>query len=281
MDNRDVSIQEVVDSYLKYLAKFDQTHHVKCLKKYQRLLRTDQEAARSEAVVFSWLYSLELAPEPIDRGKKGPDFLCHSRCFSNFYVEVTALSSETIANKSGIPDLNKCDGGGNFNPITLTLLRKAVKKIPQIAGLSYPKLIIITGSHSAANTLLCDFGRDLLTGDTIIDADSDKKEIPQLYYPEEEFINSIFFSVKQQKITPDHQTISAILLMANYWNQCCVIGLNHPEPHMRFDIRTLPEVSFFQFKSWPIINGIIDTEWVGPPSRPTIFNYVPIQDNSL
>lgn len=281
MDNRDVSIQEVVDSYLKYLAKFDQTHHVKCLKKYQRLLRTDQEAARTEALVFSWLHSLGLAPEPIDRGDGGPDFLCHSGSFSKLYVEVTSLSSETIANKSGIPDLDKCGGGGNFNPITLTLLRKAIKKIPQIASLPYPRLIVITGSHPSSYTLLCGFGLNLLTGDTITDADSGKEEISQIYYPEEEFINSIFFSVQERKITPDHQTISAILLMANYCNRCYVIGLNHPEPHMRFDIRSLLEVPFCQFKVWPIINGIIETEWVGAPSRPAIFNYVAIQDNSL
>jgi hypothetical protein len=277
----DASIQEIVDSYSEYLANFDQKHRSKCLKKFQRLLRTDQKAARSEAVVFSWLHSLGLAPEPIDRGKGGPDFLCHSRHFSKFYVEVTTLSSETIANKSGIPDLDKCEGGGNFNPITLTLLRKAIKKIPQIANLSYPRLIVITGSHPASYTLFCGFGRDLLTGDTITDADSNKEEIPQLYYSEEEFINSIFFTVQEQNITPDNQSISAILLMANYCNRCYVIGLDHPEPHMRFDIRSLPEVPFCQLKSWPIINGIIQTEWVGPASRPAIFNYVPIQDNDV
>jgi hypothetical protein len=281
MDNMDVSIQEVIDSYLKYLAKFDQTHHVKCLKKYQRVLRTDQEAARSEALVFSWLHSFGLAPEPIDRGQGGPDFLCHSRVFPKFYVEVTTLSSETIANKSGIPDLDKCEGGGNFNPITLTLLRKAIKKIPQIANLPYPRLIVITGSHHASYTLLCGFGRDLLTGDTITDADCDKEGIPQLYYPEEQFIKSIFFTVQEQNITADNQSISAILLMANYYNRCYVIGLNHPEPHMPFDIFSLPEVPFCQLKSWPIINRIIQTEWVGPSSRPAIFNYVPIQDNDV
>jgi hypothetical protein len=96
MDTRDVSIQEVVDSYLDYLTKFDQKHLLKCSKKFQRLLRTDQEAARAEAAVFSWLHSRGLAPEPIDRGKGGPDFLCHSYSFSNFYVEVTALVPEIL-----------------------------------------------------------------------------------------------------------------------------------------------------------------------------------------
>jgi hypothetical protein len=281
MVSMDASIQEVVESYLKYLVKFDQAHNVKCSKKFQRLLRSDQEAARSEAVVFSWFHSLGLAPEPIDRGEGGPDFLCHSRSFSDFYVEDTALSAETIANKSGIPEINKGEGGGNFDTITLTLLRKGIKKIPQLSGLPHPRLIVITGSHSAANTLLCGFGRDLLTGDTISYADSGKTEIPQLYYPEEEFINSIFFTVQQLKIKPDHQTISAILLMANYYNRCYAIGLIHPEPHMRFDIRSLPEVPFCQFKSWPIINGIIETEWIGGPSNPVIFNYMPIQDNNF
>lgn len=268
-----VSIQEVVDSYLKYLAKFDQTHNVKCLKKFQRLLRADQEAARSEAVVFSWFHSLGLAPEPMDRGKGGPDFICHPLYLSDFYVEVTTLSTETIANKSRIPEINKGEGGGTFDTITLTLLRKAIRKIPQLSGLQFPRLLVITGSHSASNTLLCGFGRDLLTGDTITDADNG---ITELYYSKEKFINSIFFSVQKHRIIPDHQTISAILLMANYHNRCYVIGLKHPEPLTRFDTRSLPEVPFCQFESWPIINRIVETEWVGPQSRPAIYNYVPI-----
>jgi hypothetical protein len=177
MDNRDVSIQDVADSYLDYLAKFDQKHHSKCLIKFQRLLRADQEAARSEAVVFSWFHSIGLTPEPIDRGEGGPDFLCHSRSFSNFYVEVTSLSTKTIANKSGIPESPKDGGGGNFDTITLTLFRKTIKKIPQLASLPHPRLIVITGSHYAADTLLCGFGRFLLTGDTISDGDSGKEEI--------------------------------------------------------------------------------------------------------
>lgn len=279
-----VSIQEIVESYLKYLAKFDQAHTTKCLKKFKRLLQADQEAARSEAVVFSLLHSLKLSPEPIDRGQGGPDFLCHPLCFSNFYVEVTALTQRKIAKDSGIPEVLKDCGGGNFGPITPTILSKAIKKIPQLSGLPHPRLIAITGSHHMAYTLLCGFGRNLLTGDTITtitDTDNDIETIPQLFYQEEEFFKSIFFTVQGLNITPDHQTISAILLMANYDSQCCVIGLNHPEPHLSFDIHSMPDVPFCRFKSWPIINGIIETEWVGPPSRPAIFDYARIQENIL
>lgn len=274
-----VSIQEIVDSYSEYLANFDQGHHSKCLKKFQRLLQRDQEAAWSEALVFSWLYSLGLRPEPIDKGMGGIDFLCHPHSFPIFYVEVTALDAETIAKESGIPN-DPYQPGGSFSSITWTLLRKVIRKVKQMAGLSHPRLLVITGTHFMSDTLLCHFGpSDLLTGDSEIEVLLNSMDSPIII--SSKLSNSVFFRFRKEKVQPCRKTISAILFMALFANQCHISGIIHPEPSMSFDINSLREVPFFRLKSWPIINGIIQTEWVGPPSRPAIFNYVPIQDNDV
>ncbi len=275
----DVSIQDIVDSYSKYLAKFDQKHRSKCLKKFQRLLQMDQGAARSEAVVFSWLYSLGLRPEPIDRGMGGLDFICHPYSFSNFYVEVTSLDAETIAKESRIPN-DPHQPGGSFSPITWTLLRKVIRKVRQMAGLSHPHLLVITGTHFMSDALLCNFGpSDLLTGNTKIEVPLHNIDSPTRM--SSQLSNSVFFRFLKGRIQPCRKTISAILLMAIFADQCQVSGLVHPDPNLVFDIKSLPEVPFFRLKSWPIINGIIETEWVASPSRPANFNYVPIQDIDL
>jgi hypothetical protein len=272
----DVYIQEVVDSYSNYLAKFDQKHHSKCLKKFQRLLQRDQEAARSEALVFSWLHSLGLRPEPVDRGMGGIDFLCHPHSFRKFYVEVTALDPEAMAKESGIPN-DPHQPEGSFNPITWGLLRKTIKKVRQMAGLSHPRLLIITGSHFMSNALLCNLGPALLTGDTRIEVPLHNIDSPIRI--SSQLSNSVFFRFLRGKLQPCRKTISAILFMALSGNQCHINGIIHPEPIMSFDIKSLPEVPFFRLKSWPIIDGVIQTEWIGPPSRPAIFKYVPLQDN--
>lgn len=58
--NFGVSVDEVVDSYWKFLYRNNYSIH---LDKFKQRLQSDQKAAEAEAVVFSLLWSAKVRPD--------------------------------------------------------------------------------------------------------------------------------------------------------------------------------------------------------------------------
>ena len=145
------STDEVIESYKIYLEVKYPAH----FQSYCRRLKSQIESAKSEAVTFSFLRSnfddVQVA-EDISTG--GADFLCKSNG-AEFISEVTCLESESVATQSGWKNEIPANGSaGFFNMITHMLRTKASSKTVQLAGYSFPRILIITCEHIASDILL-------------------------------------------------------------------------------------------------------------------------------
>ena len=114
------------------------------LKLFRDRLKSDPDAAKSEAAVFSWLRAERLNPtiaESVNSG--GVDYRCAPESRAPFLVEVTHLDSEAITRRSGLPD-EIDDAVNTFSQITPKLWAKAKGKAAQLADHDDARVLIIT-----------------------------------------------------------------------------------------------------------------------------------------
>ena len=161
------STTEVIDSYKLFLEVKYPSH----FQSYCRRLKSQLESAKAEAVTFSFLRSnfddVQVA-EDISTG--GADFLCKSNG-AEFISEVTCLEAESVATQSGWKnEVPENGSAGSFGMITHMLRTKASSKAAQLFGHSFPRILVITCDHIAADVLLGSHGAEtLLTSDTKIE----------------------------------------------------------------------------------------------------------------
>jgi hypothetical protein len=252
------SIQELVKAYLLFLEVCYRDH----LKPFEDTLGSDPDAAKAEAVVFSWLrlqrHRPNLAESP---GVGGVDYLCTPEARGPFLVEVTHLNRDAVVQRSGWPD-ELSDVARTFGQITPNLWSKARAKAPQLAGHEVPRVLAICLSHIGASVLL-----DRLAAQWLMISEP-KIELPLTLTGEPkparhvtDLRNAAFFKPQDGAIVPVRQSISAILLIAIWEDQLEVVGMLHPEPAVPFDYHSLGDVPFLRVQ-WPIVADEIRTEWV-------------------
>ena len=161
------STTEVINSYKNFLEVKYPSH----FQSYCRRLKNQSESAKAEAVTFSFLRSNfddVLLAEDISTG--GADFLCKSNG-AEFISEVTCLEAESVAAQSGWKnEVPENGSAGFFGMITHMLRTKASSKAAQLSGHSFPRILVITCEHIAADVLLGTHGAEtLLTSDTKIE----------------------------------------------------------------------------------------------------------------
>lgn len=252
------SLKEIVEAHKEHLRTSFPKHH----KKFLRILKGDAEAAQAEAAVFALLKAQRLRPEPADDpGTGGTDFLRRPTIRPPFVVEVTNLSQDSISRHSHIPG-DQFEGGGAFEMVTEALFAKVRKKAEQLADYPHARVLAVTTSHHAAVSLFDALGAEwLLTSE------------PRITYPPEapseafkettDLASSIFFRPNDKhEIVPCRQSVSAVLLVGLYDDQCQVLGILHPEPAYPFDIGNFQEVPFVRVSEWPIVEGELKTEWI-------------------
>src|ERR1019366_5335259 len=158
------SVDQVVDSYWRFLAR---NHYDAHLKRFKDRLKADQKAAEAEAIVFALLWSEKLHPDAYeDTGTGGPDFRCNPSPDEPFLVEATSLDSISLSNKSGLPLKLTGAGGQAFSLVTAKLRSAAQGKATQLGGHDMPGVLAITSAYDFAGLLMDRMAaHNLLTSD--------------------------------------------------------------------------------------------------------------------
>ena len=262
---------DLCNNYKNYLEVESSVH----FDTFCNRLQSNPESAHGEAVVFSYLNSNKLKVKNFeDPAKGGPDFICEGYS-KQFVVEVTSLDSNAVVFHSGIP--NRIPDGVEaypFNAINHLLKRKATEKATQVSDLNIPRVLAITIEHVHSGLLFTtDMIQNLMTGDTIIsvslnDPDVKSKETTNLN-------NSVFFKFSKEdgKIVSCRRSISAIITLEIFNNECRVLGVLHPDPAVKFSPGFLPTTPFLKLVEWPIKENKVFTEWVIHDPESTTFYY--------
>jgi hypothetical protein len=251
------SLSDVVGAHADFLLRSYPAHH----QKFQRLLHSDPGAD----------------PEPHDEpGTGGVDFICRRGADEVFVVEVTSLRSEAVAKHSRIPVTANEGDGGAFQMTTRQLFYTVRDKADQLADYHCPRVLAITSVHFASSFLLGAQGAEyLLTSEpTITYSLGTPGTSPTLTT---NLRTSVFFAPGESgEIVPRRRSVSGILLIGLFDDQCNVIGLLHPEPVHPLNIERFREVPFLQLATWPIVNSI-RTEWVVSSPESKIFPHAAIR----
>jgi len=273
------STNEVIKSYKLFLEVKYPTH----FQSYCRRLKSHLESAKAEAVTFSILRSIfddVQVAEDISTG--GADFLCKSNG-AEFISEVTCLEAESVAAQSGWKnEVPENGSAGSFGMITQMLRTKASSKAAQLSGYSFPRILVITCEHVAADVLLGSHGAEtLLTSDTKIEVPIGKP-IENLDLVTD-LKNSVFFRYKNGSLESCRRSMSAILLLSIFADKTLVVGILHPDPEYKFPIRLLPSVPFLRMKEWPPKNNRIEIEWIinKPKAKEFYHRKVELKDKEL
>lgn len=235
-------LKDIVEAYSLYLEICYPDHH----KRYQQLLEANRGGAVAEAVVFSWLRFDRLQPAVSeDSSKGGPDFMCRGR-HGFFLVEATVLDATAVENRSGWP--NELDDTARaFSMITPNLWSKTLHKAGQLADQEMPRLLAICLSHVGASALLGALAARIFA------AGSRK---------------SPFYRFVDGKYQAERRSISGLLLVPVWEDECEVVGMLHPDPAKIFDYRDLSDVPFLRVK-WPPTSEEVETEWIIGHPRPS------------
>jgi hypothetical protein len=270
------SVGDVVNAYAAFLEVRHKDHR----KQFEARLRADPDAAKAEAVIFSWLRMQGLGPHVAESTTSGgSDFLCVSEGIKHkqpFLLEVTTLKREAVEQRSGWPDeLN--DVAHSFSMITLNLWSKARYKAPQLAEQKVPRVLAICLTHVGASVLLGTLAAKWLMMSESKIAVPVTPEGPMA--PPRAVTNlrkSAFLRLQNGAIVPVLQSISAILLVSIWEDQIEVVGMLHPEPAVSFDYHAFGEVPFLRLE-WPIKENVIRTEWVVSNPRPLRSHHIAVK----
>jgi hypothetical protein len=260
------TLDEITQAYSLFLEVCHPAH----LVAFKERLTAEPAAARAEAAVFSWLSSARLAPAlNEDRSRGGMDFLCLPGQTDSFLLEVTSLRKEAITAKSGWPE-QLTEEAAAFSMVTPQISRSIQHKMPQLAAspASVARVLAICLSHPGASALLSTLAAEwVITSPpalrSVIPKDGAPAGDPQMVT---NLKQSAFFCIKEGRIEPARQCLSAILLVAVWDRQLEISGMLHPAATKPFAYRLLRGVPFLRV-DWPIIDGQINTEWViGDPA---------------
>jgi len=263
------SVDKVVDSFAEFLLTNVGEGH--CKKFVQRL--RNPEAAKAEAVMFTWAHASGLRPEVSETlSGGGLDFICRPDTGLAFELEVTVMGTEASASKSHLP-ADPFHPGGWYKFITGTLRGRVKDKRRQLAASTseLPLVIAIACLHPADLILNRVAAVSLLISDPFIsypiyeDGMGEGVEATDLR-------SSAFLAPDWNDpnlIVPINREVSAILLAPIGHDQVRPVGIIHPNPIRPFDIFNLPLVPLLQLDSWPIEGGGSRRDGHGsPPALP-------------
>jgi hypothetical protein len=265
-----IKLNQLLENYKNFIVQNFPQH----IKNFKKIEKNNLAGARAQAVVHSLLKSNQVnVTINEDPSKGGADLLCET--FGNkFLVEVTSFDSQTIANKSNIPDTISNEIKAHaFSQITLLLKRKASDKASQLANEIYPRLLAITSEHIANSVLFSNFAvKEFMTGITKIRIDltsnkSQHQDITELQ------ASAFLRQDTQGNIELCRRSISAIILVQVNNDSCRTYGLLHPQPEVEFRYELLPKIPFLRINPWPIENNRIFCEWIIEDPEPLTSYY--------
>lgn len=262
---------EITDSYGNYLQHCYLGHH----EKYQRLLQNDLEAARAEAIVFSFLYAKFRTAIREDVSDGGVDFYCKTEDGAyEFVVEVTHISKEALT-KSANFSYDSEGQVSSYSWVPELVYWRVKAKADQMSGAACPRALVITSEHEAAvNLFRPEVANEMMVPTEIripLDKPNADGELTMKH------LAAPFFSVEPgSKLMARRQSVSMVLLVAIVPGQLFVTGLLHPEPVIPFDATYFPNVPFCRIINWPCSNGGIKRDWGMPGPTAARYEYHPI-----
>jgi hypothetical protein len=261
-----VSVDEIVDSYWKFLSRNQYDGH---LKRFKDRLGADAKAAEAEAVVFSVLWSAKLHPDIFeDNSAGGPDFRCEPSPGGSFLVEVKSLDSEAASARSTLPLTVHGTGGQAFSLITDKLCSAAQSKASQLGGRGMPGVLVIASSHNFASLLMDRGAAEYLMTSTphfsvpIGSSGNEGRWATDLRNAVFCQAAAILDASSNQRFVTRYRSIAAILLVTIGARETEIIGLLHPDAAHPFDPQLFPAVPYVRFVEWPLTSSNISTEWI-------------------
>lgn len=275
-----VDLSALVESYRNYL-----DHHQALNAKQLAATRFDQrlkscpEAARAEAVAFDFLRSRNLEPRLLeDASSGGCDFECRFG-ETSFAVEVTALTDETMSERSGIDDnfeLGYVDMPGMLGALRSRLSTKSSSK--QVKKYEGPRVLFIGSQHMSTNILFMGGIEEFLTGSSKIVVPISRNGGPAgESYMATDLENAAHLTKSASgQATLFRPTYAIVLLVGIDPDKSYIMGILHPEPEYALPYHVFPQVPFARVR-WPIENNIVRVEWVIAEPRPHQSYYFPIE----
>ena len=237
------TVCDLLDEYKGFL----ETYHSERCKSFDKLCCTEPEAARAEAVVFSFFkwngYDIQVE-ETGNEG--GVDFRAQKEN-TEFVIEVTSILRETFAEHSGVPENPWASGRGvhvGDYDIAHLIRSEASGKADQMSGYDCPRILVIACEHVEYQTYLkksedVGFGADMfLTSPQVLGLPN----LDDVTYLDD----SLFIRFQNGSIVFCRESISAVLLFYISKFHAETTGLLHPKPVCDFSIRLLPSVPFVE-----------------------------------
>ena len=266
------------DNLLDEYKHFLDANHPEHSNSFDQRCNIQPEAARAEAVVFSFFkwngYDIRVE-EAGNEG--GVDFRVQTEN-TVFVVEVTSILRETFTKRYGTPK-RPISGKGysvNLYGVARQIRYEAFDKEKQMSGYDCPTILVIACEHPEYADFLHDKGafgpKMLLTSPPKISIPTGKN-ITDLKY-------SLFFKFQNRRIVFCRESISAMLLF--YINKKAgseIVGLLHPKPAYNFPTGLLPSVPFVEVLAPGIENYSagdsynIEARWIPDDLPDGLFQY--------
>ena len=235
------TVDNLLDEYKQFLDANQPEHS----NSFHQRCNTQPEAARAEAIIFSFFqwngYDIRVA-ETGNEG--GVDFRVQTEN-ADFVVEVTSILQETFTKRSGAPE-SPISGKGyhvDLYGVARQIRHEAFDKAKQMSGYDCPTILVIACEHPEYADILHDkeaFGPKMLL------TSPPKLSVPggnNVTYLED----SLFFKFQNGRIVFCRESISAVLLFYIHPRiRAEIVGLLHPKPAYNFSIELLPSVPFVE-----------------------------------
>jgi hypothetical protein len=266
MDNEEKIISsnsKVISEHQAWLKSFDKQR----LKKWMNLLKANPESAICEAKAKKLLSDQDIEIKPYENlSSGGPDFVCCKRGIT-FYVEITCVTKEKVAKKSGTND--QPARGSYYELMTDVFLSELCNKVPQCSNLGAPCVVAICTLHRRGGAMC--FGKaameDLLTGTPHISMkfDPNKGRGVGKVYESTDLQDSAFIRLDKTltgQIEFARNPISAVLLCSFGYLQMELVGALHPNPKYNFDRTLLPNIEFGELTEEWKETGELKVKWI-------------------
>ena len=259
------TVCDLLDEY-KYFLKI---YHSERCKSFHKLCCTEPEAARAEAVVFSFLQWNGYDIQVEETGNEGGVDFRAQKENTEFVIEVTSIRRETFTEHSGVPENPWASGRGvhvDDYDIAHLIRSEASGKADQMSGYDCPRILVIACEHVEYQIYLkksedVGFGADMfLTSPQVLGLPN----LDDVTYLDD----SLFVRFQNGRIVFCRESISAVLLfyISKYHSEAT--GLLHPKPAYNFLIEFLPSVPFVEvlvpeIGDYPVGNyDRIRTRWI-------------------
>ncbi len=264
------TVNNLVDEFRHFL----NDNHSKHFNAFNQRYNDHPEAAKAEAVVFSFFnqngYNIRV--EETSKNKGGVDFRVRT-ADSEFVVEVTSVSQNTFTKKSGVPTKFKSSKVFTVSSrgAARQIRQEAFDKAKQMSGYNCPAILIVTSEHLQYGHILqnkkAPFGASMfMTSPPGIAIEHNQKirdddtQTP-ISFTSENATNleySLFLKFNERgRIEFCRKQISAVLLFYIRKHEVSIVGLLHPKPIYRFSHKILPSVPFMKAL---IPKGVLSSE---------------------